>query len=95
MESENAALDAGLRQRVIDNFGRLASRVLRSELGEVTPDTKLRDKLGMTSTNTLELMLALESLLGIEVDVEDMDEDNTESVGALADFVVAHAQPAG
>lgn len=95
MESEVAVADDELRQRVLDSIGRLLSRVLRREVGAVSPATRLRDELGMTSASTLELMLELEDELAIEVDVDGFDERDVESVATLADFVVANSQPAG
>lgn len=95
MESQVGVADGELRQRVLDSVGRLLSRVLRRDVGEVSPETRLRDELGMTSASTLELMLELEDALAIEVDVEGLDEQHVESVATLADYVVANAQPAG
>lgn len=86
--------DSELRQRVLDSVGRLLSRVLRRDVGEVSAQTRLRDELGMTSASTLELMLELEDELAIEVDVEGLDEEHLESVATLADYVVANARPA-
>lgn len=94
MESE-VVVDDELRQRVLDSIGRLLSRVLRRDVGTVSPETRLRDELGMTSASTLELMLELEDELAIEVDVDGFDERDVESVATLADYVVANAQPVG
>lgn len=94
-DTEVVGSDDELRRRVLDSVGRLLSRVLRREIGSVSPDTRLRDELGMTSASTLELMLELEDELAIEVDVEGLDEQNVESVAALVDYVVANSQPAG
>ena len=49
------------------------------------------DELGLSSSKTLELLLALEEELDIQVDVEDIDRRDLASVGSLSDFVVAHA----
>ncbi|MFY1674522.1 acyl carrier protein [Plantactinospora sp. WMMB334] len=95
MESQVGVADSELRQRVFDSVGRLLSRVLCRDVGEVSPATRLRDELGMTSASTLELMLELEDALAIEVDVEGLDEEHVESVATLAEYVVANARPAG
>ncbi len=84
-----------LRQRVVESFGPLASRVLRRDVGAVSEETKLRDDLGMVSASTLELVREMEQTLRIEVVMEGLDEANVDSIGTLADFVVAHSQPAG
>jgi acyl carrier protein len=95
MEFPSAVTDAGLRQRVIDNFARLASQVLRCDVDGLSPDARLRDELGMTSASTLELLLLMEDVLTIQIDVEELDEEHVTSVETLADFVVTHSQPAG
>ena len=95
MQPEIAPPDADLRHRVIDSFGPLLSRVLRREVGDLSEGTRLRDELGLTSASTLELMLELEDKLAIEIDVEELDEANVQSVGALADYVIAHSRLAG
>lgn len=95
MDPDIAVAQDGLRHRVIDGLGALLSRVLRYDVGDVSEATRLRDELGMTSASTMELMLELEDRLGIEVDVDDLDEADVESIGTLVSYVVAHARPVG
>lgn len=84
-------LDADLRRRVVDSIGALLPRVLKRELSEIPEDIRLFDELGLSSSKTLELLLALEEELGIEVDVDEIDRGDLVSIGAFADFVTAHA----
>jgi acyl carrier protein len=84
--------DARLRARILDSVGELLARVLGREVQAVSESTPLRAD--MTSATILELLLELEDALGVRVDVEDLDEDDTATLGALADFVVAHSQAA-
>jgi 3-oxoacyl-[acyl-carrier-protein] synthase-3 len=79
-----------LRTRVVDALGVLLGRMLGADLA-VTEETRLFDELGLSSSKTLELLLALEEELDIQVDVEDIDRRDLASVGSLSDFVVAHA----
>jgi acyl carrier protein len=80
-----------LRQRVVDSIGTLLPQVLNRDIATVSEQTRLFDELGLSSSKTLELLLALEEDLDIHVDVEEIDRPNLQSVGTLADFVAAHA----
>ncbi|HEV2887903.1 MAG TPA: phosphopantetheine-binding protein [Jatrophihabitans sp.] len=82
--------DTDLRQRVLDSIAVLLPRVLKRELGVVPESTSLFDELGLSSASTLELLLELEDVLEIQIDVEDIDRADLESVGALASFVASH-----
>lgn len=86
-------LDADLRQRVMDSIGALLPRVLKRDLPAMPEDIRLFDELGLSSSKTLELLLALEDDLGIEVDVDEIDRGDLVSIGAFADFVAQHATP--
>ena len=69
----------------------LLPRVLGREIPAVSDGTQLRDELGLRSTTMLELLLELEENLAIQIDVEDIDQGDMNSVGDLADFVAGHA----
>lgn len=84
-------LDADLRQRVVDSIGALLPQVLKRDLPAMPEDIRLFDELGLSSSKTLELLLALEEDLGIEVDVDEIDRGDLVSIGAFADFVTRHA----
>jgi acyl carrier protein len=94
MESDVPVPESALRMRVIDSLATVLSRVLRYEVGAVSEATRLRDELGLTSASTMELLFELEDRLAIEVDVEELDEPDVESVGSLADYIVAHSRTA-
>ncbi|HEV8559062.1 MAG TPA: phosphopantetheine-binding protein [Actinophytocola sp.] len=86
-------LDAELRQRVVASIGTLLPQVLKRDLSAIPEDIRLFDELGLSSSKTLELLLALEEELGIEVDVDEIDRGDLVSIGAFADFVTQHATP--
>ena len=86
----NQMTDTDLRQRVVDSIGQLLPRVLKRDVGEIPESTRLFDELGLSSASTLELLLELEEALEIQIDVEEIDQDDLESVGALASFVARH-----
>jgi 3-oxoacyl-[acyl-carrier-protein] synthase-3 len=86
-----AAEATDLRTRVVDTLGVLLRRLLGGDLPAVSEETRLFDELGLSSSKTLELLLALEDELDIQVDIEDIDRRDLVSVGSLSDFVVANA----
>ncbi|OLF19194.1 3-oxoacyl-[acyl-carrier-protein] synthase III C-terminal domain-containing protein [Actinophytocola xanthii] len=79
-----------LRTRVVSTLGVLLGRMFGDDLPAVCEETRLFDELGLSSSRTLELLLALEDQLDLQVDVEEIDRRDLASVGSLADFVVAH-----
>ena len=79
-----------LRTRVVDTLGVLLAQLLGRDLPDVSEKTRLFDELGLSSARTLELLLVLEEELDTQVDVEEIERGDLASVGALADFVVAH-----
>jgi acyl carrier protein len=86
-----AQLDTVLRQRVFDSIGALLTKVLDRDTGPVSDGTQLMSELGLRSATMLELLLELEEDLEVQIDVEDIDQGDMNTVGDLADFVAAHA----
>lgn len=84
-------LDTAFRQRVFGKIGELLPRVLDREIPEVTDSTQLMSELGLRSATMLELLLELEDTLEIQIEVEDIDQANMNTVGDLADFIATHA----
>lgn len=82
-------LDTDLRQRVVDSVCTLLPRVIKRELPGISEATRL-DVLDLTSANMLELMLEVEDALEIQVDVEEFEESDAQSVGTLATYVAGH-----
>jgi acyl carrier protein len=84
-------VDVDLRQRVVDSIASLLPRVLKRDVPAMPEGTKLFDELGLSSASTLELLLELEEDLEIQIDVEEIDQNDLDSIGSLASFVAAHA----
>lgn len=84
---------AETRQRVVNSIETLLPRIINRDTTEMgmAEGTRLFEELGLSSSKTLELLLALEDDLDIHVDVEEIDQRSLESIGSLADFVAAHA----
>jgi acyl carrier protein len=84
-------LDGTLRERVVDSIGRLLPTVLKREVPAMPESTRLADELQLTSSTTLALLLEVEEDLEIQIDVEDIDQRDLETIGSLASFVAEHA----
>jgi acyl carrier protein len=63
------------------------AEVLMRDLPDLTEQTRLFEDLQLDSTTILELLMALEDGIGIEVDPESLDMDVFASVGTLADYI--------
>jgi acyl carrier protein len=90
-ETVTSELDSALRQRVIESIGTVLPRLLEREIPAVAESMLLMEELGLRSTAIIELLVELEEALDIQIDVEDIDRDDVNSVGGLADFVASHA----
>jgi acyl carrier protein len=84
-------IDVDLRDRVVGSIGTLLPRILKRDMAAPPEDSRLFDELGLSSSSTLELLLELEEALEIQIDVEEIDQDDLETVGTLASFVATHA----
>jgi acyl carrier protein len=84
--------DAEFRQQVVVVMTTVLTRLL-DHPEPVTEDMRLMEELGLSSTFGLELLLELEDQLMILVDVEQMDQENMETVGDFATFVAGHSRP--
>jgi acyl carrier protein len=90
-ETVATELDTALRRRVIESIGMVLPRLLEREIPDVTEGMLLVQELGLRSTAILELLVELEESLEIQIDVEDIDRDDMNSVGDLASFVASHS----
>jgi len=64
------------------------SEVLQRDLDDVAEDTRLFEDLNLDSTTVIELLMALEDVLGILVDPDTLEPEHFTTVGALADYVM-------
>ncbi|MHA5049077.1 acyl carrier protein [Streptomyces sp. SD15] len=67
-------------------IGTVAAMVQRAP-AELSPETRLFDDLYFDSTNVLELLMQLETELGVEFDPETLEPSDFEKVGSLVDYV--------
>lgn len=84
--------DAGFRTRVFDVMVEQLIRMVRPQV-PITETTRLMDDLRLSSSMALELMLELEEALSVQIDVENLDPEQTYTVGELSDFIAANSVP--
>jgi acyl carrier protein len=82
--------DVDLRSRVVDTLSALLPEVLRREIPTLSAATRL-DDLDVSSADMLALVLRLEDELEIQVDVEEFDEPDGETLGTLSDYIARHS----
>jgi acyl carrier protein len=86
----STSVDTELRGRVIGAICAVVPRLVRQQLAPVSEDTRQMEDHNLSSSSTLELMLEIEESLDIQIDVEDIDQNDFRTIGALADFVAGH-----
>ena len=60
---------------------------LGTDVPELTDDLRLFGDLGLDSTNVIELLVALEDSLGLEIDPDQLLPEAFETVGSLSDYI--------
>jgi acyl carrier protein len=61
--------------------------VLKKELPELSPQTRLFHDLALDSTSVIELLMALEDTLGLQIDPDELTPEVFETVGALQEYI--------
>ncbi|WP_327674858.1 acyl carrier protein [Kitasatospora sp. NBC_00458] len=64
--------------------------VLKKDLPELTPETRLFSDLALDSTSVIELLMALEDTLGLQIDPDELTPEVFETVGALTEYIDAN-----
>ncbi len=75
------------RNDIIERIKASITEVLKRDVSGSAEDTRLVEDLQMDSTTVLELLMALEDSLGLEVDPENLQMDDFRTIGTLADYV--------
>lgn len=66
---------------------RALAEVLRRDLSDVGPQTRLFEDLNLDSTSVLELLMAIEEELGVEFDADDLEQSHFATVESLTRYV--------
>jgi acyl carrier protein len=64
--------------------------VLEREVSGLPETTRLFEELHLDSTSVLELLMVLEDVVGIEIDPENLNMSDFETIGSLVDYVAAN-----
>lgn len=65
------------------------TEVLKRQLPELTVQTRLFSDLALDSTSVIELLMALEDTLNLQIDADELTPDVFETFGALTAYVAA------
>ncbi|TDB82790.1 MULTISPECIES: acyl carrier protein [unclassified Micromonospora] len=75
------------RNEIVKNIQGALTEVLMRDFGPLPESTRLFEDMHLDSTAILELLMALEDNIGIEVDPEKLDMDDFRTIGTLTDFL--------
>jgi acyl carrier protein len=75
------------REQTVEQIRVALSRVLDREIPPLREDVRLVEDLSLDSTSVIDLLMALEDVVGRELDVDDLEPDVFRSVGSLADYL--------
>jgi acyl carrier protein len=75
---------------VIEAVTACLAEVTKRDVSGLTADTRLFEDLHLDSTSILELLMAVEDRVDIEVDPEKLNMDDFQTVGTLAAYVGSH-----
>jgi acyl carrier protein len=76
------------RSEIVAAVERSIAEVLRQDLVSLSESARLFEDLNLDSTALLELLMAVEDHLSIEIDTSTMNIDDFATVGSLADHLV-------
>ncbi|MFD7659356.1 phosphopantetheine-binding protein [Actinosynnema sp. NPDC059797] len=79
------------RDETIEAVQAALADVLQRELPAIDENTRLFEDLHLDSTSVLELLMALEDSVGIEVDPEALQPEHFKTIGSLADYALDQA----
>lgn len=75
------------RSEIIAVVESAIAEVRKEELSGLTEETRLLEDLHLDSTSILELLMALEDALDIEIDAQSLSMEDFATVGTLANYV--------
>jgi len=84
----NGTLPADIDSAVIRSLAQMISR----DPGSITTQTRFFEDLSFDSTSVLELLMQLETDLGVEFDVETLEPADFDTVGALVAYVARQSE---
>jgi acyl carrier protein len=78
------------RSAVVSTIEAALQDVLKRDVAGVGESTRLFEDLALDSTSVIELLMGLEDAVALEVDPDTLDPDVFQTIGSLADYVIAN-----
>lgn len=75
------------REQIVEHLHIALSAVLNQDLPGLTEESRLFDDLGLDSTSVIELLMALEDTIDLEIDADALEPEVFHTVGTLADYL--------
>ena len=73
--------------KIVSAIEQALSEVLERPVSGMAEETRLFEDLHLDSTSVLELLMALEDTVGIEVDPENLEISDFKTIATLADYI--------
>jgi len=80
------------RNEIVAAIERSVAEVLRQDVQSLPESSRLLEDLNLDSTALLELLMAVEDQLSIEIDTSEMSIDDFATIGSLADHLASTMQ---
>jgi acyl carrier protein len=77
------------RTEIIAHLQIALSAVLNRDILELPEDARLFDDLGLDSTSVIELLMALEDTINLEIDPDELEPEIFQTVGSLTAYIGA------
>lgn len=77
------------REQITEHIRVALSIVLNRELDDLHQDVRLFEDLALDSTSVIELLMALEDTIGLEIDPDELEPEVFYTMASLTDYVAA------
>ncbi|MFE5729540.1 acyl carrier protein [Streptomyces sp. NPDC056528] len=77
------------RAQILKHLQEALADVLNKDIPDLAEEMRLFEDLALDSTSVIELLMALEDTVGLEIDPDELEPDVFATVGSLADYVAA------
>jgi acyl carrier protein len=78
------------RDIILARIHEALAAVLERDVSGLPESTRLFEELHLDSTSILELLMALEDFIGMEIDPESLNMSDFQTIGSLVDYVAAN-----
>ena len=75
---------------IFDNVVRILAEQLDADADKITPETRIAEDLNADSLDVVELLMVVEEEFDVQIPDEEIE--NLKTVGAVVDYIQAHAE---